>query len=81
MLNTNWVFRKTENSDSADLFKLIKTLDEQASEKLYSTEFVVTLIEEFWQLYQMSIFVIVFIPFLIIPSIMEEVILDYYTND
>ena len=30
---------------------------------MYSTEFVSTLIEEFWQCYQTSIFLLVFIPF------------------
>ena len=30
---------------------------------MYTTEFVVTLIEEFWEIYQTSIFLLVFIPF------------------
>ena len=30
---------------------------------MYTTEFVVTLIEEFWEVYQTSIFLLVFIPF------------------
>ena len=31
---------------------------------MYNTDFVVTIVDEFWSLYQMSIFIAVFIPFL-----------------
>ena len=52
MLRTNWIFKNTEtDSEPNDLFKLIKTLDSQNSDSLYSTEFVKVLIEEFWDLY------------------------------
>ena len=64
MLRTNWIFRETDGEQN-DLFRLIKTLDAQNSDSLYLTEFVAVLIEEFWDLYQSSIFLFVFLPFVV----------------
>jgi hypothetical protein len=66
MLRTNWIFRGTQKkSEPNDLFQLIRTLDKEDSDQLYNTEFVAVLIEEFWDLYQSSIFLFVFLPFVI----------------
>ena len=51
--------------DDNDLFNLINTLNTQATDSLFGTEFITILIEEFWELYQMAIFLVVFIPFMI----------------
>jgi len=64
MLRTNWIFKKTvTKSEPNDMFLLIKTLDTQNSDSLYQTEFVRVLIDEFWDLYQSSIFLFIFLPF------------------
>ena len=65
ILPTNWIFRNTDNTDENDMFMLINILHKQPSDALFSTEFVEVLIEEFWGLYQFSIFTTVFIPFMI----------------
>ena len=65
MLKTDWIFRKTSSNDQNDLFRLIKTLNNQASDALYSTPLVQTLVDEFWELYKVSIFVAVFVPFMV----------------
>ena len=44
---------------------LINTLNTQPSDSLFSTEFVMVLVDEFWDLYQLAIFIIVFVPFII----------------
>ena len=65
ILPTDWIFRVTDNADENDLFMLINILHKQPSDALFSTEFVEVLIEEFWERYQFSIFITVFIPFII----------------
>ena len=64
-LHTGWIFRDTNSSDQNDLFMLINTLNTQPSDSLFSTEFVMVLVDEFWDLYQLAIFIIVFVPFII----------------
>ena len=85
MLRTNWIFRDTaqENENKGcckleenDLFKLIKTLDTLDSDQLYLTEFVAVLIEEFWDLYQSSIFLFVFLPFVVYAGC----VIIYFSN-
>jgi len=64
MLRTNWIFKQTETFDEPnDMFLLVKTLVTQNSDSLYQTEFVRVLIDEFWDLYQTSIFLFIFLPF------------------
>ena len=63
MLRTAWVFRDREKGELKDFDKLIKALAESETDSMYNTDFVVTIVEEFWSLYQMSIFIAIFIPF------------------
>ena len=65
ILPTDWIFRVTDSADENDLFMLINILHKQPSDALFSTEFVEVLIEEFWERYQFSIFITVFIPFIL----------------
>ena len=65
LLKTDWIFKKTASADENDLFSLINTLNTQASESLFGTEFITVLIDEFWDTYQMAIIIVVFIPFMI----------------
>ena len=65
MLRTDWIFRESISSDKNDLFMLINTLNTQASDNLFSLPLVQTLVDEFWELYMVTIFVAVFIPFLV----------------
>ena len=64
MLRTGWVFRDKEKGELKNFDKLIKALAESPSDSMYNTDFIITLVDEFWSLYQMSIFIAVFIPFL-----------------
>ena len=65
ILKTDWIFKKTAVVDDNDLFNLINTLNTEATDSLFGTEFITILIEEFWEMFQVAIFVVVFIPFLI----------------
>ena len=51
MLRTNWIFRqqKLESSENVNEFlDLINTLDTVEDESLYTTEFVVALMQVIW---------------------------------
>ena len=65
ILQTNWIFRCTNNIDDNDLFMLINLLNNQPSDALFNTEFVTVLVEEFWDLYQTAIFIVVCAPFML----------------
>ena len=65
MLKTDWIFRQTSSTDQNDLFRLIKTLNSNETDGLFSTQLVKTLVDEFWELYRVSIFVAVFMPFML----------------
>ena len=65
MLRTDWVFRDRERGELKNFDKLIKALAESPSDSMYNTDFVITIVDEFWSLYQTSIFITVFIPFIV----------------
>ena len=65
MLKTDWIFRESISQDKNDLFMLINTLDTQASENLFKLPLVQTLVDEFWELYMVTIFVSAFVPFIV----------------
>ena len=65
MLKTDWIFRESISNDKNDLFMLINTLNSQASENLFHLELVQTLVDEFWELYMVTIFIAVFVPFVV----------------
>ena len=65
MLRCSWVFRDREMGELKNFDKLIKALAESPSDSMYNTDFVITIVDEFWSLYQMSIFIAVFVPFLL----------------
>ena len=65
VLNTNWIFRDSEGGEKKSLSYFIKALVETESELMYTTDFMITIIEEFWNLYQVSIFLTCLLPFLV----------------
>ena len=71
LLKTDWIFKKTAVVDDNDLFNLINTLNTEATDSLFGTEFITILIEEFWEMFQMAIFVVVFIPYLQLSDIVQ----------
>ena len=53
---------ESKSGSHSNFLELIDTLDNVANQELYTTEFVVALIQEFWLLYY-KVFDFVFIPF------------------
>ena len=51
ILNTNWIFRDSTGGEKKSLSYFIKALVEAESELMYTTDFMITIIEEFWSLY------------------------------
>lgn len=67
MLRTNWIFRSREDSqgEHQNFDAFIETLAQSDSDQMYSTQFMIMIVDEFWSLYQTSIFCTCFLPFVI----------------
>jgi len=65
LLKTNWIFRGTKTKETTDFDDLLSIFGQSVNDSIYTTEFVVHLVDEFWSIHQFSIFVTCCIPFLI----------------
>ena len=66
MLRTNWIFRDREVGDTKDLKKFINALADTDSDEMYTTDFMIMVVNEFWSLYQVAIIVACFLPYLFV---------------
>lgn len=64
-MKTRWIFRGTKTKASSDIGDLlyIFTLPD-VSDTLYTTDFIVHLVDEFWSIHQLNIFLAVCLPFI-----------------
>ena len=64
LLKTHWVFRGTKEKDTSDFDDLLSIFAGNINDSIYDTEFVVNLVDEFWSIHQLSIFLTCCVPFL-----------------
>ena len=64
LLKTHWVFRGTKEEDESSFDDLLSIFAENINDSIYTTEFVVNLVDEFWNIHQLSIFLTCCVPFL-----------------
>ena len=81
LLKTNWIFRGTKKKEATDFDDLLSIFGQSVNDSIYTTEFVVHLVDEFWSIHQFSIFVTCCIPFLV--HFWASVILfsEYFTQE
>ena len=65
LLKTRWVFRGTKKEEESSFDDLLSIFAENINDSIYTTEFVVNLVDEFWSIHQLSIFLTCCVPFLL----------------
>ena len=51
ILKTNWIFRDRNKGERKTFSFFIKALVEAESETMYTTDFMITIVDEFWKLF------------------------------
>ena len=51
LLKTHWVFRGTKEKETSDFDDLLSIFAENINDSIYTTEFVVNLVDEFWSIH------------------------------